>query len=242
VRRILLLFPFLLLLAGCVRYRPTPAPLRTVLFPGDGERSMLVVLLPGRRDRPEDFRRAAFPELAARSGVKADMIAVDAHLGYYLKGTIVDRLHEDVIAPARKRYQRIWLVGVSIGGTGSLAYAEQHPENVNGILLLAPFMGDEAMIAELQTAGGLRGWRPPEQLAPDDHQRRLWTWLTRYANGSDGQIPLFLGFGTRDSFARPNGLLAEVLPPERVFTVPGGHDWKAWRSLWEEFLRTGALL
>jgi hypothetical protein len=47
--------------------------------------------------------------------------------------------------------------------------------------------------------------------------------------------------GRSDDFARANGMAAEVLPPERVFTAPGGHDWKAWRSLWEQFVRTGAL-
>ncbi len=36
-------------------------------------------------------------------------------------------------------------------------------------------------------------------------------------------------------------MAAEVLPPERVFTAPGGHAWKAWRALWEQFVRTGAL-
>jgi pimeloyl-ACP methyl ester carboxylesterase len=237
----LLLGSIWLSLAGCARWRPTPVPLRTVSFPGAGQPRTLVVLLPGRRDRPEDFGRSGFPETAARAGATVDMVAVGAHLGYYFKGMIVDRLHEDVIAPARKRYDRIWLVGVSVGGTGSLAYAERHPENVDGIVLLAPFLGEEKVIAEITAAGGLRGWQPPDPLAEDDYQRRLWRWLKRYENGSQGQIPLYLGYGTRDSFARANGLLGEVLPPEGVFTVAGGHDWKAWRALWEAFVRTGAL-
>lgn len=231
----------LLLPLGCARYRPTPVPLRTVSYPGRGQPRTLVVLLPGRRDRPEDFGRAGFPETAARAGAQVDMVAVNAHLGYYLKNLIVDRLHEDVIAPARQRYERIWLVGVSVGGAGALAYASRHPENVDGVVLLAPFLGQEQVIGEVDAAGGLRGWKPPEPLAPDDYQRQLWAWLSRYANGSQGQIPLYLGFGTRDSFARANGLLAEVLPPERVFTVPGGHNWKVWRALWADFVRTGAL-
>jgi pimeloyl-ACP methyl ester carboxylesterase len=232
---------FTLLLAGCIRPRPATVPLRTVSYPGPGEPRTLVVLLPGRRDTPEDFGRFQFPELADRAGVKADMVAVDAHLGYYYGRTIVDRLREDVIAPARQRYDRIWLVGISIGGTGALLYAAQYPEDVNGILLLAPFLGEEKVINEVAAAGGLRGWRPPETLAPDDFQRRLWSWLKRYEGRSEGQIPLYLGYGRSDSFARANALLGAVLPPDRVFTAPGGHGWKAWRVLWQAFLRTGAL-
>ena len=34
---------------------------------------------------------------------------------------------------------------------------------------------------------------------------------------------------------------AQVLPPERVFTAPGGHGWKPWKAIWEMFLKTGAL-
>ena len=232
---------FLLTLLGCARLRPTPVPLRTIAYPGSGHPRTLVVLLPGRYDSPEDFGRSGFPEMAARAGVQADMVAVDAHLGYYLKRIIVDRLHEDVIAPARRRYERIWLVGVSVGGTGALAYAEQHPENVDGIVLLAPYLGEEKVVGEVAAAGGLRGWEPPETIAADDYQHELWAWLERYAEGSEGRIPLYLGYGTRDSFAWANGLLAEVLPPGRVFTVSGGHDWKAWRALWEEIIQSGAL-
>jgi pimeloyl-ACP methyl ester carboxylesterase len=230
-----------LLLGGCVRLRPATAPLRTVSYPGASPSRTLVVLLPGRRDSPEDFGRERFPEMAARAGARVDMVAVDAHLAYYYNRTIVDRLREDVIGPARKRYDRIWLVGISIGGTGSLLYAAEHPEDVDGIVALAPFLGEDEVIAEVRSAGGPRGWKPPEPLAPDDFQRRLWSWLTRYGKGSQGQIPLYLGYGRSDSFAPANGMLGEVLPPERVFTAPGGHAWRAWRDLWEQFLRTGAL-
>jgi pimeloyl-ACP methyl ester carboxylesterase len=233
VRLIPLVFGLLLALPGCARLRPTPAPLRTVRYEGSGQPRTLVVLLPGRYDSPGDFGRAGFPEMAARAGAQVDMVAVDAHLGYYFKRIIVERLHEDVIVPARRRYERIWLVGVSVGGTGSLAYAESHPENVDGIVLLAPFLGEE-VVGEVAAAGGLRGWQPPHPLAPDDYQRRLWAWLKRYEGGSEGEIPLYLGYGTRDSFARANGLLGEILPEERVFILPGGHDWRTWRALWED--------
>lgn len=230
----------LLVLAGCVRLRPATVPLRTVSYPGSGQPRTLVVLLPGRRDSPEDFGREHFPEIAAQAGARVDMIAVDAHLAYYANRTILERLREDVIAPARRRYDRIWLVGISIGGTGTLLYAGQHPKDVNGLVTFAPFLGDK-VIPEISAAGGVRSWRPPEPLAPDDFQRRLWAFLKGYEGGPEGRLPLYLGWGRSDGFARANGMAAEILPPERVFTAPGGHEWKAWRSLWEQFVRTGAL-
>jgi pimeloyl-ACP methyl ester carboxylesterase len=237
VRFLLLL---LVTLTGCARLRSTPVPIRTVSYPGTGQPRILVVLLPGRYDSPEDFGRYSFPEIAARAGVRADMVAVDAHLGYYYKRTIVDRLREDVIAPARKRYDRIWLAGISLGGTGSLLYAAEHPEDVEGIVLLAPFLGDDKVIDEVASAGGLQSWKAPEPLAADDFQRRLWVWLQGATRPSE-RIPIYLGWGRNDSFARANGLLAKDLPPERVFTAEGGHDWKAWKALWTDFVRTGAL-
>jgi pimeloyl-ACP methyl ester carboxylesterase len=234
------LFLAALALAGCVPMRPATVPLRTVTFPGAGAPRTLVVLLPGQRDVPEDFGRDHFPEIAARAGAKVDMIAVDAHIAYYYQHTIVDRLREDVIAPARKRYDHVWLAGISIGGTGALLYASQHPEDVDGLILLAPYLGEKAVISEVRAAGGPRGWKPPEPLAADDFQRQLWAWIGRYAAGPE-RIPLYLGWGRSDSFAGPNGMLGEVLPPERVFTTRGGHGWKAWGALWEQIVRAGAL-
>jgi Serine aminopeptidase, S33 len=241
--RLVTLIAGLSVLGGCMGLRPTPVPLRTIDLKSAGESPArcLVVLLPGRRDRPEDFARFDIPGLAARAGEAVDMIAVDAHLGYYHDRTVVDRLREDVIGPARERYEQVWLAGISLGGTGSLLYAIEHPEDVDGLVLLAPFLGEDEVISEVRAAGGLRGWQPSGELDPEDFQRRLWAWLERYENGSRGNIPLYLGYGARDGFAPANALLASVLPPGRVFTVDGGHDWPAWRALWEGFVRTGAL-
>ena len=227
-----------LLSAGCPRMRPAPVPLRTVeIAPGvPGSRS-LVVLLPGRRDSPEDFARFGWGELARKAGSGARIVAADAHLGYYVRRTVVDRLREDVIGPARAQgVDRVWLAGVSLGGTGSILYSIEHPEDVQGIAIFAPFLGEEEVRREIEAAGGLSSWTPPQPLGPTDFQRRMWAWFK-----SAPATPVYLGWGERDGFAPMNGLLAKALQSERVFTAPGGHDWRAWTRLWERFLETGAL-
>ena len=50
---------------------------------------------------------------------------------------------------------------------------------------------------------------------------------------------LVLGYGTRDSLAPANRLLAATLPAERVFTADGGHDWQTWGELWRTILASG---
>src|SRR5205814_411265 len=138
----------------------------------------LLVLLPGRGDRAEDFASHGFVDAAARLPV--DCVAVDATLGYYMKRTIVTRLLEDVIAPARQAgYRRVWLVGISMGGLGALATAQQHETDIEGILLLAPFLGDEEVIDEISARGRLARWTPSPAADGSDDYHRLWRWLKR---------------------------------------------------------------
>jgi hypothetical protein len=61
-------------------------------------------------------------------------------------------------------------------------------------------------------------------------------YATTYPEDVDGiiihQKKVVLGFGREDRFADQCRVLADVLLPERVFTVPGGHDWATWKKLW----------
>jgi pimeloyl-ACP methyl ester carboxylesterase len=224
---------------GCAALRPTTVPMRTVeLARGDGGRPgrCLAVLLPGRFDRPEQFREAGFARAVEARGLALDLVAVDSHLGYFRARTIVDRLQADVIAPARAAgYDTIWIVGTSLGGLGGLLYLRDHPEDLAGVLALAPYLGETAVIEEIERAGGPTRWRPPATLADGDLGRELWGWLGPWAAGAPA-VPLHLGWGTADAFDRSNRLLAGLLPPERVYTDPGGHDWPVWERLWEAFL------
>jgi pimeloyl-ACP methyl ester carboxylesterase len=228
----------LLLLAGCYRPKPATVPLRTLpLAAGEPDARCLVVFLPGRGDGPEDYAENGFPEALRRAGSRCAMVGVDSHLGYFAERTIVTRLEEDVIGPARARGQDVWLVGISLGGLGSLLYTRDHPDAVKGLVLLAPYLGEDDLIDAVKGAGGLAGWTR----SGTDFER-LWLFMKGFQAPGTGLPPLWLGYGTSDRFAETDGLLGAVLPPGHVFTAPGGHTWRTWRKLWEEVLASGAVL
>ena len=230
---ILLLLPVI----GCAFLPRETVPIRSEYHAwGDGRHaSTLFVLLPGYLASPKDFEMHGF--IAAIRDVKArvDAIAVDAHYGYYRSRTLPKRLHEDVILPARKKgYRSIWIVGISMGGLGALFYEKTCPHMVEGIILLAPFLGDEPVIEEIEKAGGLAQWMPPESFVHKDYQRPLWAWLQNRVNSRGA--PLYLGYGDKDRFARACSLLCKTLPSGRCRVLPGGHDWDVWEPLFRRLL------
>ena len=86
------------------------------------------------------FETAQFVQAVYDAGIHADMVAVEAHYGYYATRTVVTRLREDVIAPARAQgYTQIWLVGVSMGGLGALLYVRAYPGTSRGWSPWRPF-------------------------------------------------------------------------------------------------------
>jgi len=118
-----------------------------------------------------------------------------------------------------------------------LHYASEYPGDVDALVLLAPYLGYAPIIGEIATAGGVRQWQPSREGAGADHERALWLWLQRCVTSELGLPPIYLGYGEDDKFAPANRLLAELLPPERVFTTAGGHDWRTWKQLWDMFIR-----
>jgi enterochelin esterase-like enzyme len=55
--------------------------------------------------------------------------------------------------------------------------------------------------------------------------------LRVYVSHPRNQRKVVLGFGIEDIFVEQCRILADVLLPEQVFTVPGGHDWPTWKKL-----------
>ena len=144
---------------------------------GDPRERVLLVLLPPAFGTAQDFVEHGFVTAIRSRGLPVDVIAAGAVADHYLDQTVVARLHADVIAPARaKGYRRLWLGGISIGGFGSLLTLQAHAADIEGLLLLAPYLGSRPVVNEVMRAGGFAQWQP-QPAAPDDHERQLLAWL-----------------------------------------------------------------
>jgi pimeloyl-ACP methyl ester carboxylesterase len=212
-----LVFLPLLMLVSCVP--ATTVPIGTTSFHRSEKaaRRTLVVFLPGRGDTVTSYEKEGFVQMLASRRRSVDTLGVEAHLGYYQDRTLLQRLREDVIIPAKADgYSDIWLVGISMGGLGAVLYDSEYPGDVSGLFLLAPYLGD-----------GL------------DHE--IWQKLNGYAEGTKSVGRVFLGFGEKDRFAETNRAFARVLPANQVTTVPGNHDWPTWRILWPKLLEMSPL-
>ena len=234
----------LVALSGCVSLR-APVPMTSRLDALEaGSARCLIVLLPGLGDDARTFQDEGFVRLVRRQNLSADVVATDAIFGYYASGTFVARLDEDVITPARRKgYSRIWLIGASMGGFGSLFYPSQRPGQIDGVLALAPWLGDASLLEQIRQAGGLARWEPPPaaESTADNFQPQLWRWLKETkVEGKPGPVT-WLGWGSEDRLGSADALLAAALPPERVLSTPGGHQWAAWRRMMKEFLERSDL-
>jgi pimeloyl-ACP methyl ester carboxylesterase len=233
-----------LLATGCGGLRTAKAPMDRYADPSScpGDTRTLLVMLPGAYSDPDEFVREGFVEAVRARKLAVDVVRVDAHLGYYNHKTILERLDRDVIAPARaKGYRAVWLLGISVGGFGSLLYAQTRPGEIAGLVVLAPYLGERAQSMDIANAGGLARWQGPLEAPPGSDPRtpneaQLWQWLRGYAGAAGDRPPLYLGYGLGDRFAFSHRLLAAALPAGRVFTTQGGHDWPEWKRLWEDIL------
>ena len=230
------------LASGCKIFFPAPATMGSAFdpLPGSKQAKCLLVLLPGAGDTAQTFRTEGFVEAIQRSGASADVVAANATMGYYLRGIAPARVEADVVAPLRTRgYAQIWLVGISMGGFGALHYTQFFPDHVDGILALAPYLGDEAIGDEIRQAGGLKQWTPdpPAPITEANYQRQLWAWLNGLVTGKQQGPELYLGYADQDRLGPQAAVLGEALAADHVFHAPGGHDWPPWRALLDQFLR-----
>jgi hypothetical protein len=231
------------IIAGCYSLIPsTNAPMQITTDTAQCRQraDTLLVLLPGAYDKPEDFIAQGFVKALRDKQLDVDVQMVNAHLGYYKEVTVIERLHEDVIKPAKAQgYRQIWLAGISLGGFGSLIYTKTHTDTVTGMFVMAPFLGTRDMHTEIRAAGGIAAWQPGD-IKADDYDRKLWQWLQGYAKGEQ-RPALYLGYGLSDRFADSNSLLATALPKSHVLTTEGGHDWAPWQRLWAQFVDLNVL-
>ena len=205
--------------------------LPTVRYAGMTGKRSLVVLLPTMGGKGSLYETEGFLDEVWERGFEASLEVVDVNFSLYLGNRIVELLKTEVIEPAKTEgFEHFYLVGISLGGHGVLLYATTYPEDVDGIIILAPFISGDIASEAIDEAGGLETWEDCPFLGWS-HSCNLWKSLRDYVSDPRNQRKVVLGFGTEDIFVDQCRILADVLLPEQVFTVSGGHDWATWKKL-----------
>jgi pimeloyl-ACP methyl ester carboxylesterase len=190
-----------------------------------------IIWLPGAYHSAQDFVDEGFARAAAQRRAAVDLQFVDLEMQHLDDRDALRRLRSEIVLPARDSGAAVWLAGISLGGLVALDYASCHQGELDGLCLLAPYLGNRMLISEIAAAPGLAGW-DPGQLAESDAERRIW----RYIKTRNDLAQLFLGYGQHDRFSAAHDLLAAALPSNRVDVIAGGHEWRTWLRLWENFL------
>lgn len=200
---------------------PRPAPVRT-----------LVIVLPGRADDLEDMERSGIVGSIQSGWPETDVMLAGLTIGYYADGRMTERLHDEVVAVAHARgYERIWIAGASMGGMGALLYERRYPQDVTGLVLMAPFMGSPSMVRSVAAAGGPSAWDPgpvPAEVNADNYQSEMWRVIKSWAQDPAQAQRIWLVCGDEDRLLPASKLIAPLLPKEHFIQPQGGHDWDVW--------------
>lgn len=236
-----LILPLLLAISLLSCSPPISVPIPTTDFRSAGKPAKhLIVLLSGRGAPASYFQDHQWVELAREHDVDADFIAPYAHFGYYMQQQLIPRLHQDVIEPAKKQgYETISLLGISMGGMGSILYSEKFPDDVDRIYLVAPYLADEDVHDEIRSAGGLSTWQM-SGIKRDDWEYILWQRLKEITTDNKLKNKIFLGYGDKDRLTG-HDLLAQNIPAKHVVKISGTHKDVTFRQVWRMMLERGFL-
>lgn len=231
--RYLLLLSLLLLLPACLMPKAV-APMPVDLFNSSTNGDQMVIMFPGYGDRAGTFREYDFFEtLLKNEPAFADtlFVATDAHIGYYRSRSLPKRIEEDVLARFPQR-QKLTLLGVSMGGMGASIIASMHSEQVERLILFAPYLGGKRFLKRI-AADQL-------QPTPDDSLRergllKAWRFLIEDAATTGAEITVL--YGESDRLAAGIELLAEKAPHVKLISREGGHGWATWTPLWQTYLQ-----
>lgn len=227
-----------LAVSGCAATGDPRASLTTDLIAAPQPATRLVIVLPGRSDDLDALRRSGVAAAIQQVWPDADVQLVALTLPYYRAGVAPQRLHDDVVTPARQRgYRAIWLAGASMGGAGALLYDASHAQSVDGLVLLAPYLGDTSLHEAIRAAGGLARWSagPPQPITAETWQHEIWRRLQATRDPGAARR-IWLGYGDRDRLRTAYPLLTPLLPEQQIVIRSGGHAWSVWTPVLADVL------
>lgn len=221
------------MLTGCYPIRDTSRPPAMKMLPGAASARTLVIVLPGIADNLASLEAGGIGTAVHDAWPDADVLLVEMTIGYYKNSRMLPALHDIVSSAKGKGYRHVWLVGASLGGMGALLYDTAWPDQVDGIVLLAPFLGEDSMLSEIRSAGGLTRWTAPGPATPGpgNWQAQIWRRAKAWASRPGGDPRVWLAYGDRDKFAPNMPLLAPAVPREHIVTGSGIHEWTSWTPL-----------
>lgn len=228
------------LLTGCFPKGDPTRPIPQRLVPASQPATRLVVVLPGRGDDLDALGRSGIAQAVQSAWPDADVVLTGLALGYYMQGQAPQRLRSEVVQPARERgYREIWLLGASMGGMGNLMYDRLYGGEIDGLVLLAPYLGEQDLLREIRAAGGVATWQPgpvPAAVDGDNFARELWRHLQGWQRDPDKARKAWLAYGQGDRLRDADAILATLLPPDHVYVPQGGHTWTVWSPAARELL------
>lgn len=213
---------------------PAKAPIETSFFDGAEDTRTLMVMLPGFGARHTAFEKKGIIDAAREAGLESDIIAVDLTYGYYISNSYDERLRESVFDVYRDQYDHIWVLGISMGGMGTLLTTQAFYEDIDGAILLSPFLGRRKTMRALQEVG-IEAWEAPETDRLWDEE--LWAWMQDWEARDWNAPPLYLGHGDADLGMRNLKWMADQLPEGRHEITAGGHTWTVWAELTRTFVQ-----
>ncbi len=223
-----LLLSFCCVAQACQHLRSLTVPVgREVYVGAQSKHQKLWLFLPGIGDTHQDFHDRGWVELLLERYPDFDVMTVDLHPNYYWNRKVVERMLEDVIQPAQVQgYSHIVVSGNSIGGFGSLLSAQNTSQPVQGLVLMAPYLGlgNFAEFIDL----------PKEQWPTQDVGPAQWLVST-------STTPHVVLYGKQDKLAEAIEKLRKLDSQGRYYSMPGGHKWVTWTALFKRVLAEGRL-
>src|SRR3546814_16294152 len=111
---------------------------------------------------------------------------------------------------------------------GVLFYEHEHPGELDGLVLLSPWLGDSDMLDEIAKAGGVSRWQPgplPTTVDGDNYQRELWRVVKRRRDDPVQANRVWLICRTDYRMLPTARQTDPVLPDSQYDVVPeGGHE------------------
>ena len=143
-------------------------------------------------------------------------------------------MRSQLLEPARAAgYQRIIVIGVSMGGMGSLIVDQADPGMLDHVVLMAPCLGKRELLREIADAGGVLEWQAgpkPDAIDSDNFKRELWRQIQQLVGDPQQKARVWLSYGEDDRLANTVPAIAPALRQSQILPRDGGHNWVVWNA------------